>query len=157
MLPYAGTPIEKELKISNRLKGTVLQHDYDFLDPLLDFYFYLVQNIFTHRNFDDDGIINILTNTEFEYQLIRFFYPEFPIGDFKKTLSGLIAKSNLQAIETLEKVLDLVTSKDTSQLLEKSDELLELAKTEWEIEFEIEADLHDIKRKHLSGFKNIIL
>ena len=39
MLPYDGTAIKTQLELENRLKGDVVNPDYDFLDPRLDGFF----------------------------------------------------------------------------------------------------------------------
>lgn len=45
MLPYDGTPIKDELKRSGRLKGDVCDPNYDFLDPILEQYFYELHDL----------------------------------------------------------------------------------------------------------------
>ena len=72
MLPYAGTPIEKSLIHDGRLKGTLSNPDYDFLDPTLNWYAFLVQRIFTVRNFHSEGLAARLQQVDFESQLIFF-------------------------------------------------------------------------------------
>lgn len=152
MLPYAGTPVEKELRDSNRLIGTIIEPDYNFTDQKIDIYFYLVQKIFSYRNFNVEGIINKLIITEFEFNLIREFYPDFPIIELQKELNRLIARSNLRAIDTLEKLFDIAYAMDLDQSSETNNEVIKLAETEWKDEFEIKSILEDLKIKYLSSY-----
>ena len=39
MLPYDGTAIKDQLALEGRLRGDVINPDYDFLDPRLDGFF----------------------------------------------------------------------------------------------------------------------
>ena len=152
MLPYAGTPVEKELRDSNRLTGTIIEPDYDFADQTMDIYFYLVQKIFSYRNFNIEGVVNRLTLTEFEFKLIQEFYPGFPIIESQKELYRLIARSNKHAIDTLEKLLDIAYVMEPDQSSETSNEVIKLAETEWKNEFETKIALEDLIIKYTSDY-----
>ena len=152
MLPYAGTPIENELRDSGRLTGTVTEPDYNFVDPKMDIYFYLVQKIFSYRNFHSEGVVNCLTLAEFEIRLIQTFYPNLQWGELQKELSGLISSSNLHAIDTLEKLLEIAYTMDPDQPSEITEEVLKLSEEEWKVEFEIKSALENLKVKYMSDF-----
>jgi hypothetical protein len=152
MLPYAGTPIEKVLRESGRLTGTLAEPDYDFTGPEMNIYFYLVQKIFSYRNFNNEGIVNSLIILEFEFRLIKEFYPDFPIIEFQKELSGLIARTNIHAIDTLEKLLDIAYAMELHHSSENGNEAIELAETEWKVEFEIKAAIENLKNRYMSDF-----
>jgi anaerobic magnesium-protoporphyrin IX monomethyl ester cyclase len=150
MLPYAGTLIEKDLKQSNRLTGTMVAPDYNFTDPKIDLYFYFVQKIFSYRNFNPEGIVNKLSKTAFEFRLVCDFYPGCDMTEFQKELNMLTLRSNMEAIEVLEKLLDIVDISDSENITEKTDKVLDLAESEWKTEFEVDADLRKLKNKYLS-------
>ena len=71
MLPYAGTPIEASLRAAGRLAGSTTRPDYAFLDPHMDWYAFLVQRIFTRRNFTSEGAVARLQQVDFDYRLAR--------------------------------------------------------------------------------------
>ena len=51
MLPYAGTPIKRQLEAEARLLGTPFEPDYKFLDPKLDLFYDWMVRTFYDRNF----------------------------------------------------------------------------------------------------------
>ncbi len=141
LLPYAGTPIEAQLRSTGRLKGTPSQPDYDFLEPRLDWYAFLVQRIFTRRNFTSSGIVARLQQVDFDYHLMRSFKQEAYPNNYKTVLRQIIAKSNTQALKTLNILLDAILRNDIDILIDEEETLLEFAEQEWRCEAEIEAGL----------------
>ena len=71
MLPYAGTPIEAQLKREGRLRGTISQPDYSFLDPRMDLYAHFVHQTFQRRNFKYSGLVERLCTCLFDVVLTR--------------------------------------------------------------------------------------
>lgn len=141
MLPYAGTAVETELRAAGRLKGTVTQPDYDFLDPKLDAYAYLVKRIFARRNFFGEGIVARLTQADFEHRLARSLRLGEPLDAHQIALRTLIGRSNRLAIETLNALLDTVVTYGSESFLEQRDALVDLAEQEWQGEARVEAEL----------------
>ena len=127
MLPYAGTAVETELRAAGRLKGTVTQPDYDFLDPRLDAFAYLVKRTFARRNFSTEGIAARLTQADFEHRLAQSFGPGESLDAHHAALRTLMARSNRLAIETLNALLDMVVTYGPESLLEQRDALVGLA------------------------------
>jgi len=141
MLPYAGTPIEAELRATGRLKGTIIRPDYDFSDPQLDWYAFMVHRIFTRRNFNHQGTVARLQQADFDQRLGRALgYPE-PLSRREASLRRLIERSNVVALETLETLLDQVVSRGAESLIDEQQTLLQLAEREWHCEVEIESAL----------------
>jgi radical SAM superfamily enzyme YgiQ (UPF0313 family) len=69
MLPYAGTPIKRQLEAEGRLLGTPFEPDYKFLDPKLDFFYDWMVRTFYERNFTNQGLCHILRGMNFEARL----------------------------------------------------------------------------------------
>jgi hypothetical protein len=151
MLPYGGTPIEEQLRKIGRLKGTLTHPDYDLLDPQLDWYTFLVQRIFTRRNFSPVGLVARLQHADFDYRLAVSFGQRKDGDAYGVALRRLISGSNKLALETLSTLLDEVASRGAESLLEEQSTLLELAEGEWRGEALIETELDVLQATHLEG------
>ncbi|MBK8489736.1 MAG: cobalamin-dependent protein [Saprospirales bacterium] len=138
MLPYVGTPVETQLRAEGRLKGTVAHPDYNFLDPRLDAYAFLVQRIFSKRNFSADSGAALLQKADFQHRLAKSFHQDSATDEYGKTLRALIARSNNSAVATLQELLEAAINNDLDQLASMQDLLVEIAAREWQEEAEIE-------------------
>ena len=69
MLPYAGTPLRRQLESQGRLLGTSFEPDYKFLDPKLDFFYDWLLATFHQRNFTSEGLCHLLRYALFEARL----------------------------------------------------------------------------------------
>jgi hypothetical protein len=69
MLPYAGTPIRRQLEEQGRLLGSPFDPDYKFLDPRLDLFYDWVLATFHRRNFTSEGLCHLLRYGLFEARL----------------------------------------------------------------------------------------
>jgi anaerobic magnesium-protoporphyrin IX monomethyl ester cyclase len=145
MLPYAGTPIEAELRVTGRLKGTIIRPDYDFSDPQLDWYAFMVHRIFTRRNFNAQGTVARLQQADFDQRLSRALGCPDPLGRQEADVRRLSERSNIVALETLETLLDEVVSRGAESLIDEQQQLIQLAEREWRCEVEIEAALDAIQ------------
>ncbi len=151
MLPYGGTPVEKQLKAEGRLKGSVLKPDYDFKDPLLNWYSFLVNRIFSRRNFDSKGLVSLLQQADFDIRLSSGF--SHSEGKFKAVHSGLmniIGRANRSAVMTLNQLLDLLILNGVDKVLNDKTALLGLFEKEWQSEVAIEKDLIKFRKKYLA-------
>jgi hypothetical protein len=141
MLPYAGTPIETQLHREGRLTGTVVQPDYRFLDPALDWYEAMVKRIFTRRNFAVDGNVVLQQQADFSYRIGRTFgHTELPEGRGER-LRRIIGRTNALVIETLGSLLDELVARGVDSLLEDEETLVGIAEREWRGEMEAEVEL----------------
>jgi radical SAM superfamily enzyme YgiQ (UPF0313 family) len=141
MLPYAGTPIEKRLRREGRLQGTISKPDYGFNDPVLDWYEFLVQKMFSKRNFSPDGIVTLLQQADFDMHLYNFFEPGYLPEDFGIRLKGIISESNTMALNALETLLDDVLEYGVDVLIEDDKRLVDLFDMEWRGEMNAEVKL----------------
>jgi radical SAM superfamily enzyme YgiQ (UPF0313 family) len=130
MLPYAGTPIEQQLRENGRLTGTITHPDYEFSTSDLDWYAFLVQKLFARRNFSPEGIAS-LQNTDFEYRLIESFNRERAGKLQQKKLRELICQSNILAISTLRELLEAIETMGVDNFLKEENRLLSIADKEW--------------------------
>lgn len=139
MLPYAGTPIERQLQEEGRLRGTTTQPDYSFLDPRLDGFEFLVQSMFSRRNFGPQGLVARLQHTDLALHLAR------ALGRQEATsavhLRNLVEKTNLLAIDTLDSLLNALRDRGLDPLLADQAWLVALAEQEWRGEIEAEVEL----------------
>lgn len=141
MLPYAGTPIEAQLRAAGRLKGTLARPDYDFLDPRLDWYAFLVQRIFARRNFHPAGLVARLQQADFEQRLVAAFGDRPLLDGRDATLRKLTRTANQLALDTLDALLDAIMTRGAETLIDEQQTLLALADQEWRGEAQIEAEL----------------
>jgi anaerobic magnesium-protoporphyrin IX monomethyl ester cyclase len=131
MLPYAGTPIEQQLRDSGRLTGTVTHPDYEFSSLDLNWYAFLVQKLFARRNFSPEGIAS-LQSTDFEYRLIEALDRERAANLLQQEkLRKLISQSNTLAIETLNDLLEAIETMGADAFLREEKRLLSIADKEW--------------------------
>ncbi|MHC1768480.1 MAG: radical SAM protein [Verrucomicrobiia bacterium] len=142
MLPYAGTPIEAELRAKGRLEGSIAAPDYPFLEPTLDGYSFLTQQIFSRRNFSPDGLIARLQQADFEWHLAREFGGVPPGAEgYGSRLHQIIARSNQGALDTLEQLLEAVITHGVDRLAGEANLLVQIAEREWRGEAAAELDL----------------
>lgn len=147
MLPYAGTPIEALLRKEGRLKGTVTKPDYGFSDPSLEWYEFLVQQLFSRRNFAPDGIVALLQLADFDWRLDSHFAREEPVQDFGKTLNQIIRRTNMLAIDALESLLDNILTHGIELLLNDQERLVHLFEQVWRGEMKAEVRLKELCAK----------
>jgi radical SAM superfamily enzyme YgiQ (UPF0313 family) len=144
MLPYAGTPIKEELENSNRLLGTKTRPDYEFLDPLVNWYYFIVNRIFSRRNFHSDGLVTILQNLDFENRLEESLMRSGPTS-ITRELKNIIKAVNNSATETLTVLLNILLEKGVDYLLDEKKTLLQIINNEWQTELDEEKKLQDIE------------
>jgi hypothetical protein len=106
-LPYAGTPLKRQLEAEDRLKGTAFEPDYDFLDPKLDRFYDWMLTTFRRRNFSNGGLCHILRALVFEAHLRLPGYRSFAPLD-RAYVHSLTARCNGYALNTLRAALEYV-------------------------------------------------
>jgi radical SAM superfamily enzyme YgiQ (UPF0313 family) len=115
MLPYAGTPVRRELEASNRLLGTSFEPDYKFLDPRLDLFYDWMLETFHTRNFTSEGLCHLLRYSLFEARLrLEGQNPVTPAD--RARLQFIAAVCNGVACSTLRAALDFVEARSLDDL-----------------------------------------
>jgi radical SAM superfamily enzyme YgiQ (UPF0313 family) len=112
MRPYSGTPIKERLLKEGRLKGTLGQPDYDFLDPRLDWYALFVGKVFHVRNFDMLGLVERLRSAKTDQILTRKFMNEPSADEYERALRSLTSRVNASTLDTLEYGLRFTATRD---------------------------------------------
>jgi len=156
MLPYGGTPIEKSLKEQGRLKGTVTRPDYGFLDQRLDWYEFLVQQMFSKRNFSPDGMVSMLQQADFDLRLSRAFgFDHFPEGS-ETSLRTIIRRNNMLVVDTLDALLTDILDRGVDLLLEEQEGFLSLWETQFGEEIKSELELRKLGFVQNSGSTELL-
>jgi anaerobic magnesium-protoporphyrin IX monomethyl ester cyclase len=106
-LPYAGTPMKRQLEAEGRLLGTAFEPDYNFLDPKLDRFYDWMLLTFRERNFDGNGLVEVLRALVFEAHLNLPNYRSFQPLD-RARLHSLAAQCNGHALHCLGAALDYI-------------------------------------------------
>lgn len=129
MLPYAGTPVKAKLETEGRLRGTVFEPDYNFLDPKLDIFYEWMLETFHERNFTNRGLCHILKSLLFESRLRlanRNCFTEFE----RSYAHHLTAVANGLAFYTLRAAIDHLEAASLSTLERDRSYLRELTRHE---------------------------
>ncbi len=75
MLPYAGTPIEKQLAADGRLTGSLAQPDYDFFSPELNDFHHYIEHTLDAWVQGNDSVSNHLNAAWHEVSVLRSLFP----------------------------------------------------------------------------------
>lgn len=105
MVPYDGTPIKDQLADEGRLRGDVLNPDYDFLDPRIERFFQSVNEALNTTGWIH-GLRALSPQLKFawnEVAVMEGFTPSLPgLGGYRDRLQRITRDSN----ETLMQVVD---------------------------------------------------
>ena len=130
MIPYAETDIERQLKEENRLKGSVENPDYDFLDPKVDRLCTFLHHAFYNWMFTSEGMLAKLRWHRFEVVVLKKFYPQVKnISEYEEFLRGIIASSNQLFLNIAEESASIYEDYKSSSEYQLSS-LTELLNTE---------------------------
>jgi len=103
MLPYAATPIEARLAGEGRLRGSVDNPDYDFVDLRLNPYFYKLNRLVAGWMQGSNGLVNQLNFAWLEYWVMRRL---FPLGSeleiYERFLRSVTGRSNQYLLDLVE-------------------------------------------------------
>jgi radical SAM superfamily enzyme YgiQ (UPF0313 family) len=115
MLPYAGTPVRRELEAAGRLLGTSFEPDYKFLDPRLDLFYDWMLATFHTRNFTSEGLCHLLRYSLFE---ARLRLPGAnPVTDADRArIQFIAAVCNGVACSTLRAAIDYIEERSLTDL-----------------------------------------
>jgi anaerobic magnesium-protoporphyrin IX monomethyl ester cyclase len=109
MVPYDGTPIKEELARAGRLRGDVLNPDYDFLDPRLEVFFRDVNEALNVTGWIH-GLEALSPQLKFawsELAIMERLMPELPgLSTYHSTLQSITRDSNAVLFETVEQLVE---------------------------------------------------
>lgn len=145
MLPYAGTPLRRQLEEQGRLLGTSFDPDYRFLDPKLDFFYDWMLAAFHTRNFTSEGLCHLLRFGLFEARL------RLPganvVNDAERAQLQFIASvCNRVACNTLRAAIDHIEQTPLAVLEEDREFLTGLIALERSQERELTEQYHALHR-----------
>ncbi|MBD3205097.1 radical SAM protein [Candidatus Bathyarchaeota archaeon] len=110
MLPYAGTPIEEQLKLEDRLIGGITDPNYKFLSPEMDKYYRFVTETF-NEYMSPQGLSSQLRWHINELNVIKKFYGEQEgFMDYLEVFREIVKRSNIASLDTLESSLEIFES-----------------------------------------------
>ncbi len=144
MLPYAGTPIEKRLALENRLKGSISQPDYDFLDPRLDWYALFAAMACRHRNFDPLGLVERLGVAKIDQILAQEFESAEWALEYSSKLRAITAKANNNVLEALDDALQFVEVREVKEILADWSLLGIISERLWQKDVDLQNELDQI-------------
>ena len=148
MVPYAGTPIARRLERENRLLGDVLAPDYRFLDPRLELMQHFLGIAFHHRNFDNDGSVEMLRHAKFDAMIAqRFSSGRAGDGVYAEGIRTLIVKSNEAATATLSMAVRLMAERTEDEIVRAWPVLDRLAADQLEVDRAIEESARDLAER----------
>lgn len=103
MLPYAGTPIENELKDQGRLRGGVEDPDYDFLDYRIRELFSVVNSMIANWIRDPDALAYQISFAWLEYWVMTRLFPEVHlIAEYERLLRSTTSVFNEYVLRLVE-------------------------------------------------------
>jgi hypothetical protein len=103
MLPYAGTPIGDSLAADGRLRGTIAQPDYDFLDPALDEFYRKLNTALNAWVYGEDAVSHYLNLAWHEVAIIKHLFPPVSgMEQYENDLRYLTRQSNERILSAVE-------------------------------------------------------
>ena len=105
---YSGTPMEKILRSQNRLLGNYMGYSYKISDEKSQRVFELYRRIFLPRNFDADGMNLQAMNIDYQYYLLKHFFPERVKESLHTRVKRVISRLNNNSADILTDICDFV-------------------------------------------------
>ncbi len=113
MIPYAETKIENLLLAENRLKSSVINPDYDFLDPILEEFHKSVYKIFRKWMHTNEGVLSRLRYHRLEIEVLKKFYPNaVGLQEYIAFQKKITSDFNSLFFETFEKTMSIFQKED---------------------------------------------
>ena len=109
----------------------------------MDGYEFIVRRIFNRRNFDNTGIVGRLQEAAFIHY-IALSSDKISTNGYGEKLRDLTRRANMLALDTLENLLNEVTSRGIDDLFKEQETLVKIAEREWRGEMRIEEELDAI-------------
>ena len=105
LMPYCGTPVEKELAEQGRLKGKPGFLDYDFPDESMNHYYEFITDSFAEWLRDPDGLVNISKWSRNYISVFSHLFEKIPETDtLSADLKSITAAVNMFLLDTMEEL-----------------------------------------------------
>ena len=106
MMPYAGTPIEDELRIEGRLRGALYAPDYDFLDPRINLMFQTINCLAPDWSSSADSPgYQVGFALQECWILKRLFPPIDGLHEYERRLGQIMSDYNAYILRLVEDVI----------------------------------------------------
>lgn len=147
MVPYSGTPIQKRLLDENRLTGTFSAPDYKYEDPKIDLLESFFHDAFHYRNFNKNGLVELLRFAKFDALLRNKLCPDGDARIFQDELKQLIIAANQQLVETMSLAVTLFQTKTYDEIIKYWPILQDLIDDERKSEMRLTYFFNDLMSK----------
>lgn len=117
MVPYSGTPIQKRLIDEKKLIGSFSAPDYRYSDPRIDLLESFFHEAFHYRNFNKNGLVELLRFAKFDALLINKLCPNSDTHIYQQQIKQLIKETNQQFIETMSMAINLTESHSLDDII----------------------------------------
>jgi hypothetical protein len=152
-LPYAGTPLKRQLEAEGRMLGTPFEPDYNFLDPKLDRFYDWMLVTFNERNFTNRGLVEMLRSLVFQAHLKLPGRRKFPPSE-RARLHRITAECNGHALYCLSSALDYIEATPVDDIDIRSGYLAKLTAHEKAQERQLMAQLGGGLYSPLADWRN---
>ncbi len=107
---YAGTAIERRLRDAGRLEGDYFGYTYRIADPRCQLAYELFHDVFTPRNFFEDGMNHQAMALDYNLHVLKRFFPQRVSADLVRRCDEFIRALNRSNADLLEEVCRLAAS-----------------------------------------------
>jgi hypothetical protein len=107
--PYCGTPLQQDLEVQGRLRGSFLGYDYRIADDHVEALFRVCAAAFRERNFGDSGVHNRYMGLGYYVSLLERFYDD-PVGvtALAREAEALTRSITLESADFLDEAIRIV-------------------------------------------------
>lgn len=107
---YAGTPIEARLRAEGRLRGDLYGWSYTIRDPRVQLAYEIFRDVFWARNFGPGGLHHESMKLDYNYHLLRHFWPERAGRAVERRVKGLVLELNRDSAALMGRICDFAES-----------------------------------------------
>ena len=147
MAPYAGTAIERRLGAEGRLTGTPFSPDYSYDDGKVRLFQLFTSQAFQHRNFDDDGLVELIRFARFDALVARRLLGTAGT-DYEEAVREITFRANEAALDALSFAHALITEHDRDAVMDHWSIIDEAARAEKAVEDALSEELHEIMTRN---------
>ncbi len=112
---YSGTALERRLRGQGRLIGDYFGYAYYIADARSQLAYEIFSEVFTPRNFDFSGMNLMAMTVDFDFYVLKHFYPEQAGASLRKKIKSWIRRLNRNNAELLEEICRFAETTDPGQ------------------------------------------
>lgn len=107
---YSGTPLEKTLRVQDRLLGTCFGYTYRISDARVQRAFEMYKRVFLPRNFSEQGTNLLAMKVDYFFHLLAHFHPERATSALRRRAKRLITEVNTSSAELMSEICDFLST-----------------------------------------------